>query len=520
VITPADLRQWDPLRMEDAFRALGGARDRLLGIDAALPSARPPADHWQGTAAELARAAHDRIALRLRALTDQAAAARPGLAEAIDAVIAVRADLAVLEGLAAADGFAIGDDGRVTDIRDFAGPATVDGSARLADQAAIARRVRQLLARADDVDRRVHDLLVVTQPPLVTPSRAGSVAAWWRALPLPDRERFIAEHPEQAGRLDGLPASVRDAANRRLLAAAVADAETGRLAAADQLKALTDAIDHGRAGMDQIPRRDALTAALARADAHIAMLRSLQERLQAAGARPAFLMAFQPEVGHGRAVVALGNPDTATNVVTLVPGTGARLATITGDLARAEAIADAAAMAAPAQSTAVIAWNGYDAPLSILPDAAEGRFADAAEPLLRSFQDGLRVAHEGPRSRNTVVGHSYGSTVIGHTARDGALDADAIVFAGSPGVGVHDVRGLHRPPDTVYSTTSAADPIEITHSRWLGPADDALGDDPSDPRFGAHVFPADPRGGHSDYWRHDNPALRSFALIATGQEPL
>jgi hypothetical protein len=492
MITLVDLRQWDPLRLEDAFRTLGVARDRLLGLDTALVAARLAENHWRGTAAELARAAHDRIGLGLRMLTEEADAARPGLAEAIDAVVAVRADLAVLEGLAAADGFAISNDGRVTDMCDFAGPATVDGPARLADQAAVAGRVRQLLDRADDVDRRVHDLLVVAHPALATPgqgSSAAAVAAWWRALPAPDRERFVAEHPDQAGRLDGLPASVRDIANRRLLAAAVADTETGRLAAADQLKALTDAIDHGRAGMDQIPRRDALTAALARADAHIAMLRSLQERLQAAGARPAFLMAFQPEVGNGRAAVAIGDPDTATNVVTLVPGTSARLATISGDVARAEAIADAAAMAAPSQSTAVIAWNGYDAPLSILPDAAQGRFADAAEPLLRSFQDGLRVAHDGPRSRNTVIGHSYGSTVIGHTARDGALDADAIVFAGSPGVGVHDVRGLHRPPDTVYSTTAAADPIEITHSRWLGPADDALGNDPSDPGSARTSFP-------------------------------
>ena len=373
------------------------------------------------------------------------------------------------------------------------------------------------------VDRTVHDLLAAADPVQPAPgpgSSAAGVSAWWRALPASDQERFVAEHPEQAGGLDGLPAAVRDTANRRLLTGAIADAETGRLAAADQLKALTDAIDHGRAGMDQIPRRDALTAALARVDAHIAMLRSLQERLRAAGAQPAFLMAFQPEVGNGRAAVAIGNPDTATNVVTLVPGTSARLATITGDVARAEAIADAAALAAPAQSTAVIAWNAYDAPLSILPDAAQGRFADAAEPLLRSFQDGLRAAHEGPRSRNTVIGHSYGSTVIGHTARDGALDADALVFAGSPGVGVHDVRGLHRPPDTVYSTTAAADPIAITHSWLLGPADDALGNDPSDPRFGAHVFSADPHGGHSDYWRRDNPALRSFGLIATGHQPL
>ncbi len=335
-----------------------------------------------------------------------------------------------------------------------------------------------------------------------------------------DRERFVTEHPEQAGNLDGIPAAVRDAANRRTLTAAITQAEAARVAVADQLSALTDAIDHGREGIDQVPRRDALTARIERLDAHIGALRALQNRLRAAAARPTLLLAFQPGIGNGRAAVAVGDPDTAASVVTFVPGTSSRLDRISGDIAHADAVADSADLAATSGRTAVIAWDGYDAPQSIIPDAAQGHYADDAEPLLRSFQQGLRATHVGPTSRNTVLGHSYGSTVVGHTARDGTLDADAIVFAGSPGVGVRDVRGLRRPPGTVYSTTGAADPIEITHAWWLGPADDALGSDPSDPRFGAHVFLADPHGGHSDYWNRGNPALRSFGRIAIGLEPL
>ncbi len=78
MITPADLRRWDPGRMEDAFGALGVARDRLLGLDAALAAARPAEDHWWGTAAEMARAAHDRIARSLRTLGEEADAVAPG----------------------------------------------------------------------------------------------------------------------------------------------------------------------------------------------------------------------------------------------------------------------------------------------------------------------------------------------------------------------------------------------------------------------------------------------------------
>ncbi len=393
---------------------------------------------------------------------------------------------------------------------------------RLAESALIAGRIQQLLGRAADVDGRVHDLLQVAHPPPPAPvgGAAAGVAAWWQALPAHEQRRYVADHPDQAGSIDGLPAVVRDAANRRRLVATITEAETTRRVTAGQLSVLSDAIDHGRQGMDQVPQRDALAAQLARTDAHIAILRELQARLLAAGRRPAFLLEFEPEVGNGRAIVAVGNPDTATNVVTYVPGTSARLETISAEVSRADAMADVATVAAPSQSTAVVAWDGYEAPQSILPDAARTRFADAAEPLLRSFQDGLRATHTGPVSRNTVLGHSYGSTVVGHTARDGALDADALVFAGSPGVGVGSVRGLHRPPGTVYSTTAAADPIEITHSVWLGSADNALGTDPSDPRFGAHVFLADPHGGHSDYWNRGNPSLSSFGLIATGQEPV
>jgi Alpha/beta hydrolase len=524
MVTPADLRRWDPFCMEDAFRAFGAARDRLLGMDAALAAARLAEADWQGAAAERARAAHDRIADQLHTLGEEAGEVRPGLGRAIDAVVAMRADLVVLEGVAAATGFAIGDDGTVTDVlQGFFGQGTSTAAGRLVESALLTGRIRQLLDRAADVDANVHVLLRLADPPPPAPVTGGAatvVAAWWNALPRPEQERFVADHPDQAGNLDGLPAVVRDMANRKRLLTAITDAEARRLATAGQLSALSDAIDHGRQGMDQIPRRDALEAQLERADAHIAVLRALQNRLQAGGTRPAFLLGFQPDVGNGRAIVALGNPDTATNVVTFVPGTSARLETIPGEIGRAEAMADSAQSSAPSQSTAVIAWNGYDAPQSILPDAAEGRFADAAEPLLRSFQDGLRATHAGPASRNTVVGHSYGSTVIGHTARDGALDADALVFAGSPGVGVDDVSGLDRPPGTVYSTTAAADPIEITHSPVLGPVDDALGADPSNPRFGAHVFLADPGGGHSDYWNLGNPSLSSFGRIATGQAPV
>src|SRR5256885_2058344 len=127
--------------------------------------------------------------------------------------------------------------------------------------------------------------------------------------------------------------------------------------------------------------------------------------------------AFLPGIdtaGNGRAIVAMGNPDTAANVATYVPGTGARLEMAGADMDRSDRML-ASATKAGSPSTSVITWIGYDAPQSI-PSAASESYAEGAKKDLDRFQDGLRATHEGPPSHNTVLGHSYGSTVIGHTA--------------------------------------------------------------------------------------------------------
>jgi hypothetical protein len=43
-----------------------------------------------------------------------------------------------------------------------------------------------------------------------------------------------------------------------------------------------------------------------------------------------------------------------------------------------------------------------------------------------------------------------------------------------------------------------------------------FGDDPIDPAFGARLFDAG-KGGHSDYLRTGDTALRNLALIALGR---
>lgn len=335
------------------------------------------------------------------------------------------------------------------------------------------------------------------------------VAAWWAALPQPARRWLVAHHPRLIGGLDGVPAADRDAANRVLLRI-----EWERLL---------------------VRRANATPDEASAIDAHLAGIAAIEARL-ADPERPRAYLLYLSTEDDGQAVVAIGNPDHATDVITYVPGAGARLSRVEVEIRRADALAQAATKAAPDHQVSSIAWLGYDA-----PDGAQAVFAQsahAAEPALRRFAAGLRATHDGPPSHNTLLGHSYGSLVIGVTARDGGLDADELVFVGSPGVGAGRVSGLKFPAEHVWSSTAAADPIQRfapglgqllvdfgaslvspTHLPIGDPHPDLLlwhGTNPSTRLFGARVF-ASGDGGHSSYWQ--GIALENIARIAVGLTP-
>ncbi len=67
----------------------------------------------------------------------------------------------------------------------------------------------------------------------------------------------------------------------------------------------------------------------------------------------------------GHAAIALRNPDTVQNVVTYVPGTGAKISEIDAGTSRAEAMRRSAELADPSKATSVVTWYGYDAPQSV-----------------------------------------------------------------------------------------------------------------------------------------------------------
>ncbi len=318
-------------------------------------------------------------------------------------------------------------------------------------------------------------------PPGADPA---AVRRWWDALAVADRRYLLAEQPARLGVLDGVPVDVRDRANRLVLAAA----------------------------------------------GDTPALRALRARLAAGDLPRAYLLGFDAS-GDGRAVVAIRDPDHTGNVLTYVPGTGANV----GDLGKGVLLPAADRLAARAgPSTAVVLWLGYDAPDNPVV-ASYPSYARHAEAALDRFQDGLRATHDathdGARGHQTVLGHSYGSTVVGYTARDRGLDADDVIFVGSPGVGVAHAGDLGVPAGHVWASTARYDPIRLTAAGHAivdsavevlrppaGP-DLWFGTDPSRADFGGRTFggasgsPLRPVATHDGYFDPANPAFEAIVGI-------
>jgi hypothetical protein len=348
------------------------------------------------------------------------------------------------------------------------------------------------------------------------------VADWWKSLDPHAQEAVLFEHPELIGGLDGIPAQSRDRANQSMLAVRKAE------------------IQHKIDDLNRLLPPDQRADAIAPLLKQQAGIHDIETRLAnaAPGQPKAYLLGLDTQ-GNGHAIVAIGNPDHSNNVVTSVPGTFAELSTTGAEIQKADALVISATLADPTQTTSTIAWVGYDAPQSLIPGAADPTYAQNAEGKLAGFQDGLRANHDGPPSHNTVLGHSYGTTVVGFAARDHGLHADDIAFVGSPGVGVDHAADLHIDPSHVWASRAPNDVIAVAVSpqellkldpgpvgfidRALDPTRHAYyGTDPTDAHFGGQVFHSDlshlnPINAHGEYWDLRSDSLKNLGRIAVGR---
>ncbi|WP_274031987.1 alpha/beta hydrolase [Streptomyces sp. MMBL 11-1] len=257
---------------------------------------------------------------------------------------------------------------------------------------------------------------------------------WWDGLTDEQRQEYVKVAPDLIGGLDGIPAVVRDEANR------------------NYLPVLIDEVAR-QGGDDAKTKLDAL--------------RMIQDKLGESSHPPMFLLGIGDE-GNGRAVVSYGNPDTSRHVAAYVPGLGTKLDGdfVTGTMKRAHDTAIGAREVDP--STASIIWLGYDAPQSV--DVMTKGDAQRGAPAYNEFMAGLSTTNANEDPHVTAIGHSYGSLTVGTAAKEsgGIPGVDDVILLGSPGVDAQKATELGVGEDHVF--VGAADNDPVTHLPTKGEA--------------------------------------------------
>ncbi|MFC8717486.1 alpha/beta hydrolase [Kitasatospora sp. NPDC057198] len=522
---------------------------------------------WAGDSADRARTSLKGTTVKLSSAAGELGSIAPLLREGAEAFMLAQGKLTNALADAKADGYQVGEDGSVSwepsepslpgqgvtvedmirqDVRERQGIAygmRIEQALKEAEHAdqTIAERLRALTddartgkgltfaAASIAMMRTLHEEDLVASAIPKRGSSPSEVSSWWKGLPPEEQQRLIQTHPEEIGNLDGIPVVVRDQANRSMLPK-TREAMQTRL---DQVGpeppygpvgnysmgplGTPESEEHRQWRIEETTARESIKG-----------IDAIQARIDAGGKDgrpPVYLMGFEAE-GNGRAIVAVNNPDTADNVVTYVPGTGARLGGIEGDVKRSDLMVDSAMEASPKETTSSITWVGYSAPQTIFPEAAMDVFARNAEGQLHSFETGLRATHEGEPARQTIIGHSYGSTTVGYAMRDRSLPVDGVMFVGSPGTGVDHAKDLGIAPERVWAARGDDDSISWARSSDPGDlAGDAFssdnhlmyGRDPVNGGFGGNVIPTDPGTGHSDYWKEHSTSLRVMGHVITGE---
>lgn len=364
-------------------------------------------------------------------------------------------------------------------------------------------------------------------------------AEWWRSLTPRAQQAYLSTRPDVVGRLDGLPAEVRDEANRMVLEEKEAEYRirlapipkepanktTMLMTSTGPVWSTTDEwSDWNRKYGDEYRH---LTGSLHGMEA-------IRKRFDATGAEglpEAYLLGFSPE-GRGRAIVATGNPDTSQHQAVYVPGTGSSPNGIGGGIDRMTELWRQTSQAAPGASVSTITWLGYDAPQSLFKDAPSPGYAYDGAPAYRKFLDGLDASHTSPgEPHRTAIGHSYGSTLIGAAAQKGELNANDVIFAGSPGVRVGSAEQLDVPKGHVWNEEADGDKVpdlgRFGHggSQWKYRGGVFLV--PSDDQFGAHQMNTHGEDGgsghlkgahgHSEYWDPGTTSPKNQALVVVGR---
>ncbi|MEV1044388.1 alpha/beta hydrolase [Streptomyces sp. NPDC049916] len=248
---------------------------------------------------------------------------------------------------------------------------------------------------------------------------------WWDGLDDEQRQEYLKVAPDLIGDLDGIPATIRDEANRTYLPVLI----------------------------DDLARRDG-DEARTKLDA----LRMIQDKLSEPSRPPMFLLGIGDE-GNGRAIVSYGNPDASRHVAAYVPGFGTKLDKdfVDDTMKRAEDTAIGVQENDP--SVASIIWLGYDAPQNL--DVMLKVDAQRGAASYNEFMAGISATNANENPHVTAIGHSYGSLTVGTAAKQsgGIPGVDDVILLGSPGVDAQSATELGVGKDHVFVGAADNDPV-------------------------------------------------------------
>ena len=533
VLTVADIDRWNAEAVRQVFHAAQASAQVSFNTAEVLASL-PAFESWGGDAADAAGESNGDIRRELELNGDEKLVVGRAAANAADGIDKVKADLAALRDEAESLGMVVDPVGN----RVLPGPAldgaspievelkTMQLQAQLDAILVEANEVDEGLARAIDMtdgDEPIPDVSqdVVSQP---LPEDPQQFNEFWEQLTQAEKDWLYAQD-HSIGNHPGMPFEDKNHYNRMHLDELTqsTQAEIDRLTQEHPEWAAggtpTTANPNPPAYREWKQRWE---AAHDRLDGY----RAVQGELQSDDGVPRYLGLLDEE---GHAAVSIGNPDTATRNATFVPGTGQDLTRLQYSTEDAEAMFQAALRADSnlrVEDVSVTTWMGYDRPMNLAEAALPGYARDGGDDLA-AFQEGMRASHEGAQSINTVVGHSYGSTLVGAAASGGnELSVDNVIAVGSPGMLVDNAGELNLDPGAdVYATRARFDPINVATGFSLGP-------NPTADSFGAVELAAAPGpntgppildlpsiDAHSSYWDQGNPALLNMGAIIAGQPP-
>ncbi len=534
----ADIDRWSADAVRTVFhaaRARGQATleaSRQLGAVAVL-------DAWEGATAEVRRHTNTAIRQDLDAHGNESLAVAQAASKAADGIEHVKTALRALRHDAVELQMTIDPlANKVVPSAMFSGPPT----AALIAEMQLQPRLDAIVAEANAVDRELANAINFAGwdgplPPGTRDSRPTRVAfgeplpndpkqfnQLWNQLSPDEKDRLYSQD-HNIGNHAGMPWEPtdhlgKDHYNRLHLQELQRQTE----AAVDRMQHSVDDMLAGHNVDDGALY--ALQSQLAAARHQLQGYQAVRTDLDRSDGMSRYL-GYLDDTGH--VAVAIGNPDYATRNGIFVPGTGQDPARLAFSDARSVAMYNAARTAdrtLGARDVSITTWMGYDRPMSL----SHAAFRDATRTGaggLDAFETGLRASHVGPASIDTVIGHSYGSTLIGAAASGGHhLDADNVIAVGSPGMLVDRAGGLNLNPGAhVYAMRAANDIIGISGvvTEWT------LGPDPTAPNFGARGLAADPgptgpaglpsADPHSSYWDQHNVALANIGAVIAGVAP-